>query len=105
LDTLNYIITNINPNINSPNSSVLYQNYPNPFNPVTNIKFSIGKLSNVKITIYDLLGRELTRLIENELRAGTYIINWNASNYPSGVYFYKLEAGEFTSVNKMVLIK
>jgi len=105
LDTLNYIITNININTNISDDFALYQNYPNPFNPETSIRFDLSKLSNVKITLYDMLGRELTGLIEKNLSPGSYIVNWNAVNYPSGVYFYKLEAGEFTDIKKMVLIK
>ena len=105
LDTLNHTITNININTNIPNDFALYQNYPNPFNPVTSIKFDIDQLSHVRIIIYDLLGRKLTKLFENDLRAGNYILNWNAVNYPSGVYFYRLETEEFIAIKKMILIK
>jgi len=84
----------------------LYQNYPNPFNPVTTIKYDIPKTSNVTIVVYDLLGREVTRLINNELKnSGRYAINWNANNYASGVYIYRIKAGDYISVKKMVLVK
>lgn len=105
LDTLNYIVTNIVTNTNIPDEFVLYQNYPNPFNPVTSIRFDISKLSNVKITVYDMLGRELTGLIEKDLNAGSYAVKWNATSYPSGVYFYKLETEEYVDTKKMVLLK
>jgi hypothetical protein len=85
----------------------LYQNYPNPFNPLTKIKFdvtAVGK-GDVKLIVYDALGREAAVLINEQLKAGTYEAEWNASNYPSGVYFYKLTAGKFTQTKKMVLIK
>jgi photosystem II stability/assembly factor-like uncharacterized protein len=84
---------------------VLSQNYPNPFNPSTNIKFDIPKSSNVKINIYNALGKEVTTLVNEKLSTGSYEVNWNASNYPSGVYFYKLITDEFSNTKKMVLLK
>ncbi|HEY5123034.1 MAG TPA: M28 family peptidase [Ignavibacteria bacterium] len=83
----------------------LSQNYPNPFNSTTNIKYAISKSSNVKITVYDILGKELEVLIDEQLQAGTYQTSWNASNYSSGVYFYRMQSGEFISTLKMLLIK
>ncbi len=83
----------------------LEQNYPNPFNPVTRIEFKIPKESFVKLRIYDLLGREIVSLINSEYEAGTYSIDFNAVNYPSGVYFYRFEAGDFVQTKRMVLIK
>jgi photosystem II stability/assembly factor-like uncharacterized protein len=88
-----------------PNEFKLYQNYPNPFNPTTNIKFQISKLSVAKIIIYDILGREVTTLVNEQLKPGTYEVEWNASNYPSGVYYYKLSSGEFSETRKAVLLK
>jgi hypothetical protein len=89
-----------------PKHFELNQNYPNPFNPVTTVKFDLPKDVNVTVTVYDLLGREVTRLVNNEFRkAGRYEVKWNAINFASGVYFYRLEAGSFVSVKKMVLIK
>jgi len=89
----------------------LSQNYPNPFNPVTKINYDLPKDSKVKIVIYDILGREVKRLVNNELKtAGSYIVDFNASNYASGVYFYRIEAEEpngnkFVDSKKMVLLK
>ncbi|MBE2219880.1 MAG: T9SS type A sorting domain-containing protein [Ignavibacteria bacterium] len=99
---------------NSSNIPTVYrlsQNYPNPFNPVTKINYDLPKDAKVNIVIYDILGREVKRLVNNELKtAGTYIIDFNASNYASGVYFYRIEAEEpggnkFVDSKKMVLIK
>jgi len=88
-----------------PVEFTLSQNFPNPFNPSTNIRFSLPKASNVKLTIYDVLGKEVTTLVNNELNAGTHTIAWNASNLASGIYLYKLEAGDFNKTNKMLLMK
>lgn len=90
---------------NNPNKIFLSQNYPNPFNPATNIKFDIPRRSNVKISIYDILGKEISVLVDEELNQGTFEVNWDASNFPSGVYFYKIEIGEFSESKKMILIK
>ncbi|MFI5144082.1 MAG: T9SS type A sorting domain-containing protein [Ignavibacteria bacterium] len=83
----------------------LGNNYPNPFNPVTRISFGIPKEANTKLVIYDITGREVSELINKELNAGNYTINWNAANYSSGIYFYKLESGDFVRTKKMVVLK
>jgi hypothetical protein len=83
----------------------LEQNYPNPFNPVTTIKFNIPKSGVVKLSVYDMMGREVTTLVNQELLAGRYSVDFNALSLASGVYFYKLQAGEFTDTKKMMLIK
>ena len=105
-----------------PANFVLYQNYPNPFNPTTKIKYSIpsnvkSETSNVKLIIYDILGREVETLVNEKLQPGTYEVEWSAtgggSNYASGVYFYKLTASDpesssglyFVQSRKMVLVK
>jgi photosystem II stability/assembly factor-like uncharacterized protein len=99
-------ITFVNTNSNYiPDKYFLFQNYPNPFNPATNIKFAIPKNEFVKITVFDMLGKELETLVNEQLQSGTYETNWNASNYPSGVYFYKLSAGDFSETKMMLLIK
>jgi hypothetical protein len=90
---------------NIPETFSLSQNYPNPFNPVTNIKFDIPKSGMVRITIFDLLGREVTTLVNEQMQPGSYNVDWDASNYPSGVYFFKLETENFTESKKMILIK
>jgi hypothetical protein len=81
------------------------QNYPNPFNPETNINFGLPKSSDVKLTLFNIQGREIDELVNSKLEAGKYSVNWNASNYASGVYFYRIESGNFKDVKKMVLIK
>jgi hypothetical protein len=102
-DTTLTTIQNINGEI--PSSFSLSQNYPNPFNPATNIKFAIPKNEFVKITVFDILGKEIVTLVNEQLQPGTYETNWNASNYPSGVYFYRLQADDFSETKRMTLIK
>lgn len=88
-----------------PQNFSLSQNYPNPFNPVTKIKFSIPKSGIVKLTVYDAAGREAAVLIKGELEAGTFNYDFDVSHLASGIYFYKLESGEFTQTKKMALVK
>ena len=84
----------------------LKQNYPNPFNPTTNINFSIPKNQNVSLKVYDMMGKEVANLVNNEfLKAGEYIADFNAANLSSGVYYYALKTDEFTSTKSMLLIK
>ena len=90
---------------NNPKKFSLEQNYPNPFNPNTKIQFSIAKTSLAKLKIYDILGREMVTLV-NEVKApGVYVVDFNGSHLASGVYYYRLEAGDFVNVKKMLLIK
>jgi len=99
-------VVNINLITNEiPDKFALSQNYPNPFNPTTKIKFDIPKSSFTRLSIYDVLGREVSVLVNEDLKAGSYSIELNASNMPSGVYFYKLTAGDFSEVKKLVLVK
>ncbi|MGA2623038.1 MAG: YCF48-related protein [Bacteroidota bacterium] len=86
-------------------SQLLSQNYPNPFNPVTNISFSIPIRSFVSFKVYDLLGREKSTIVSEEMPAGNYTRQWNAAELPSGVYFYRLQAGSFTDTKKLVLLR
>jgi hypothetical protein len=88
-----------------PSTFSLSQNYPNPFNPVTYINIDINKLSYVKLTIYDVLGRELEVLINEILKPGSYKVDWDGSSYASGVYFYRMQTNEYTAVKKMLLVK
>lgn len=81
------------------------QNYPNPFNPTTRIKFAIQKTGIVKIIVYDILGKQIEMIVNEELRAGIHETQWNASKYSSGVYFYKLQSGDYTETRRMTLIK
>ena len=83
----------------------LKQNYPNPFNPNTIIKFQIANLSNTKLVVYDALGKEVATLVNELLKPSSYEVNWDASNYPSGVYFYKLQTETFSQTRKLVLLK
>jgi CubicO group peptidase (beta-lactamase class C family) len=88
-----------------PTGYILSQNYPNPFNPNTKINFSIPKQSSVLIKVFDILGNEVETLINEEKRTGTYEITWNAEKLPSGVYFYRLQAGNYVETKKLVLLK
>ncbi|RPI18567.1 MAG: T9SS C-terminal target domain-containing protein [Ignavibacteriae bacterium] len=98
---------------NKPIKFYLNQNYPNPFNPSTKIKFEIGPPLNpllrnegtVTLKIYDVIGREITTLVNEQLKPGTYEIEWNASDYPSGVYFYTLKTESYNETKRMALIK
>jgi uncharacterized delta-60 repeat protein len=92
-----------------PKSFSLSQNYPNPFNPTTKIRFSIppyeGGKGDVTLTVFDLLGREITTLVNEQLKPGTYEVEWDASNYSSGMYFYKLTSESFSETKKLILLK
>ena len=92
-------------NNQTPAEYFLGQNYPNPFNPATVIKYSVPTQVKVKISVYDALGREADVLTDELKPAGSYETVWNASNFPGGVYFYKMQAGDFSVVRKLVLIK
>jgi len=87
------------------NEFKLYQNYPNPFNPSTKIGFRISDFGLINLKIYDVLGREVTTLVNEEKPAGTFEVTWNAVNVPSGVYFYQLKAGSYTATKKLLLLK
>jgi hypothetical protein len=88
-----------------PISFYLGQNYPNPFNSTTHINFEIPESSYVKLIIYDYLGKEITTLADIYLEPAKYIIDWKAGNYPSGVYFYRMETEKFTETKKLILLK
>ncbi|HRJ86575.1 MAG TPA: T9SS type A sorting domain-containing protein, partial [Ignavibacteria bacterium] len=99
-------ITQINTYI--PEKFRLYQNYPNPFNPVTTIRFDLPASSSssmVKLIVYDITGREIAILYNGEYKAGQFETLWDASNLPSGVYYYRLTDGNFNDVKKMVIVK
>ncbi len=83
----------------------LHQNYPNPFNSTTTIEFEISERASVNLIVYDILGREIEKLVDKELEPGRYKVNFNVVNLPSGVYFYTLKTAKFTQTNKMLLIK
>ena len=94
---------------NQSNSQIytyyLEQNYPNPFNPSTVIGYQISTNSDIEITIFNMLGEKVFTLITGNQSAGYHTIEWDATNYPSGVYYYQIKAGEFQAVKKMVLLK
>jgi hypothetical protein len=89
----------------APGGFALLQNYPNPFNPGTNFEFRIANVELVVLKIFDVLGREVATLVNDVRPAGTYTVRWDASSLPSGVYYYRLRAGEFAESKKMVLMK
>ncbi len=95
----------INISTQVPDKFSLQQNYPNPFNPTTNIRFDVAKSSSVRLAVYDIVGREVGVLVNQQLNPGTYEVNWNANGFSSGVYFYKLITGDFTETKKMILNK
>ncbi len=97
-------------NNSTPVEFKLGQNYPNPFNPVTKIKFEIpsivnGELSIVNLKVFDLLGREVVTLVNEKLSAGNFEVEFDGSNLSSGIYFYRLEAGNFSETKRMILLK
>lgn len=110
-DTINFYMTGINVIGIEPVSGIvpktfnLSQNYPNPFNPVTNINIDVPKNSMVKVAVYDMLGKEVEILVNQQLTAGSYKLDWNAAKFASGIYFYRIITSEFTDIKKMVLVK
>jgi hypothetical protein len=99
------VITGVEDEALQPLTFKLEQNYPNPFNPSTTIKYSIPNEGRVSLTVFNLLGEEVTTLVNEEQSAGNYKVEFNISSLPSGVYFYQLRAGEFNQTRKMILIK
>lgn len=88
-----------------PDAYNLSQNFPNPFNPATNIQFDIPKSTIVKLAVYNLIGQQEALLFNGELNAGSYNVDWDASSFPSGVYFYRLTTIDFSETKRMVLVK
>jgi hypothetical protein len=88
-----------------PKEFSLDQNYPNPFNPSTTISFSIPAVSQVRLVVYDILGREVKTLLDEKKEAGSYRVTFNAQNFASGIYFCRIEAGAEFKVRKMMLLK
>jgi hypothetical protein len=88
-----------------PGSFLLRQNYPNPFNPSTTINFKIPVSVYVSLKVFDMLGREVATLVSEKMVSGKYARRWNAENIPSGVYFYRLQAGSYVETKKLILLK
>ncbi len=88
-----------------PSVYSLSQNYPNPFNPSTKINFSLPKQGYVSLKVYDVLGKEVMTLVNGQMTAGSYAVDFNASDLSSGVYFFRMESGEFSDIKRMMLIK
>lgn len=88
-----------------PDKFILYQNYPNPFNPSTKIKFDLKTSAFVKLIVFDMLGKEVAKLVDEKLQAGTYQVVFDGSNYSSGIYFYELEMMNYKETKKMILLK
>jgi hypothetical protein len=89
----------------TPDHYVLMQNYPNPFNPTTKIKFTLPYTELVKIQIYNTIGQKIETILEKQMRAGNHEVEFNANNLSSGIYFYRIEAGVFQDVKKMILLR
>jgi len=113
VDYSGWSVVNVKDEITEPVDFTLYQNYPNPFNPTTTIKYSIpavgahsgASVQNILLKIYDILGNEVATLVNEQIAPGNYEVQWNATCFASGVYFYRLQAGEFNLVKKLSLIK
>jgi len=88
-----------------PKRFSLDQNYPNPFNPATRIRYALPEPASARLTIYDVLGREVSLLVDRRQAAGTYEVTFEAGDLPSGVYFYRLETGPFSEIRQMLLVK
>ena len=89
----------------APLSYQIQPAYPNPFNPVTSIAYSLPQNGNIELIVYNIQGREIETLINDFQTSGYYSINWNATSYPSGVYLIRMESGDFTQTQKVVLVK
>lgn len=88
-----------------PKEFQLYQNFPNPFNPTTTIQFSLPKKAKVLMTLYDILGREVTTLVNEEREAGIHQVVFDATELSSGIYFYRIQADQFHQIKKLMLVK
>ena len=98
-DTVSLVVNSV------PRNCSLAQNYPNPFNPNTKIRYDVSSTQFVTIKVYSVLGKEMQTLVNEEKPLGSYEISWNAANLPSGVYYYRIQAGDFSATRKMILLK
>ena len=99
------LITSVESTIAAPSSYLLFQNYPNPFNPSTTIKFELPRSSVVRLSVFDILGREVSVLVNERREAGVHEVKFDGSNLASGVYFYRIQAGEYVATKKLLLMK
>jgi hypothetical protein len=83
----------------------LHQNYPNPFNPVTTIKYQLARAGQVDLSIYNILGQKIATLVSEKQSAGIYNVTWDASNYSSGMYFYRIQSDRYTAIKKLIVVK
>ena len=102
--------SSVSENVFIPNTNILYQNYPNPFNPSTIVKFNLREIENVSIKIYNILGKEIKLLLDNNLPAGEYTTQWDGKDdegniLPGGVYFIQMTAGKYRQTIKTILLK
>jgi hypothetical protein len=104
-DVIAFTPTSIESNTNSPVTFALAQNYPNPFNPSTTIKYELPLSSEVRLSVYDLFGREVSTLVDGRRDAGVYEVKFDGSNLASGVYFYRMQAGDFVKSTNLILLK
>ena len=102
---LNPIPTSVSASEQLPNDFALEQNYPNPFNPTTTIKFNLPEQSNVRIDVFNTLGQQVKSLVNGEVSAGEHSVKFDASALSSGVYLYRMQAGDFNEIKKMILTK
>jgi hypothetical protein len=104
-DEFTGIIAGVNDKVIEPSRFILEQNYPNPFNPTTIIKYSIPQSGSVTLKVYDLLGREVTSLVNEQQREGAYEVQFNGNNLASGLYFYRIRAGKYTDTKKLMILR
>jgi hypothetical protein len=110
IDSINFYLNRVPVGIkqissNVPSEYKLYQNYPNPFNPTTSIRYSVSSIQNVKLVVYNILGKEVVTLVNEKQSPGVYEVIFNGGSLSSGIYFYTLMSGEFKSTKRFVLIK
>jgi len=103
--SVHVIPTNVDRQEKNPTEFTLFQNYPNPFNPETVIEFSVKEKCNIVLSIYNVRGREVKRLINAPYQPGYFKVTFNASGLPSGIYFYKIQMKEYSDVKKMVVLE
>jgi hypothetical protein len=108
MENVNSLVVNVMPTLNgsiTPDAYALYQNYPNPFNPTTTISYDIREAGHVTLTVFDVLGREIAKVVDGYQEAASYSVDFNAATLSSGIYFYQLKVNDFSDLKKMVILK